>query len=238
VKSSSFFFGLGTLAAGILLASSVSSASLEKAKAMRTNGLPAEAKRELVDVTFDTNIPRSERAEALVLLGDIAIDESKPEAAKDNWSKVIAEFSGEPAAMMAIEKLTLLNKLSGSQSAESPSPRSGYSQGTVLVVGPEKYPWSIAQISGALGSSAVPFSGTLTEAMGAAKADSAVVGLVEIGLSVDTAFESGRVICQRPDGKKVWEEKVMFNLGGGEERIARRFVDGLSEKVKKRRCPM
>jgi len=73
--------------------------------------------------------------------------------------------------------------------------------------------------------------------MSVAKTDTAVVGLVEIGLSVDTAFESGRVVCQLPDGKKFWEENVMFNLGGGEERIARRFVDGLSEKVKKRRCP-
>jgi hypothetical protein len=35
----------------------------------------------------------------------------------------------------------------------------------------------------------------------------------------------------------VSEEKVMFNFGGGEERIARRFVEGLTEKVKERRCP-
>jgi hypothetical protein len=30
----------------------------------------------------------------------------------------------------------------------------------------------------------------------------------------------------------------MFNLGGGQERIARRFVDGLAEKIKKRKCPI
>lgn len=211
--------------------------SLEKAKVLRTNGLSAEAKRELVELAFDANVPRAERAEALLLLGDIAIDEKKPDIAKENWSKTVSEFAGEAAAAMASEKLTLLDKLSSSSKIEVRAPEITYMPGTVLVVGPEKYPWSVAQISGALGNYAVPFDGTLTEAMSVAKTDTAVVGLIEIGLSVDTAFESGRVVCQLPDGKKLWEEKVMFNLGGGEERIARRFVDGLSEKVKKRRCP-
>jgi hypothetical protein len=213
-------------------------ASLEKAKVLRTNGLSTEAKRELVELTFDSDSSRTEKAQALLLLGDIAIDESKPDIAKENWSKVVSEFAEEPAAAMASEKLTLLTKLSSSSKVEVRTPAITYMPGTVLVVGPEKYQWSIAQISGALGSYAVPFDGTLTQAMGVAKMDAAVVALVEVGLSVDSAFESGRVVCQLPDGKKVWEEKVMFNLGGGEERIARRFVDGLSEKVKKRRCPV
>lgn len=199
--------------------------------------MSTEAKRELVELTFDSNVSRAERAEALLLLGDIAIDESKPDVARENWAKVVDEFAGDPAATMASEKLTLLGKLSGASKIEVRTPAITYMPGTVLVVGPEKYPWSIAQISGALGSYAVPFDGSMTQAMGVAKADTAIVALIEVGLSVDTAFESGRVVCQRPDGKKIWEEKVMFNLGGGEERIARRFVDGLSEKVKKRRCP-
>jgi hypothetical protein len=29
----------------------------------------------------------------------------------------------------------------------------------------------------------------------------------------------------------------MFNMGGGEERIARRYVEKLAQKVKSRSCP-
>jgi len=238
VTSKSIVTGLWLFATSLFLAvSDASSASLEKARLLRANGLVLEAKRELVELTFDTSIPRSQQAEALVLLGDIAVDESKPDVARENWSKVVGEFAEEPAAAMASEKLTLLNKLGGTPQADVRPASRAYAPGSVLVIGPEKYPWSTAQISGALGSHAIPFEGTLTDAMAVAKENSAVVALVEIDLSVDTAFESGRVVCQHPDGKKLWEEKVMFNLGGGEERIARRFVDGLSAKVKKRRCP-
>ena len=83
---------------------------------------------------------------------------------------------------------------------------------------------------------AAPFDGYLTDAMARANADPSILALVEIALSVDTAFENGRVVCVLPNGKKLWEERVFFNLGG-QERIARRFVDGLSEKIKKRTCP-
>jgi hypothetical protein len=150
-------------AASLCLALPADSASLEKAKVLRTNGLAAEAKRELVELTFDSNISRAEKAEALLVLGDIAIDEGKPEVAKENWSKVVSEFAGEPVATMASEKLTLLGKLSGTPKSEMHTPAITYMPGTVLVVGPEKYPWSIAQISGALGSYALPFEGTLRE---------------------------------------------------------------------------
>ena len=237
-SSGSIVVGLGWFVASLLLAAPIAhAASLAKAKVLRANGLSDEAKHELVEVTFDTSAARSDRAEALLLLGDIAVDESKPEVAKDNWSRVVSDFAGEPAFALASEKLTLLNKLSSSPKVRPDSVADTYAPGTVLVVGPEKYPWSIVQISGALGGQTVPFEGTLTQAMNVAKANPTIVALVEIGLSVDTAFESGRVVCQLPNGKKLWEEKVMFNLGGGEERIARRFIDGLSEKAKKRRCP-
>lgn len=60
---------------------------------------------------------------------------------------------------MASEKLTLLDKLSGASKIEVRTPVITYMPGTVLVVGPEKYPWSVAQISGALGSYAVHSKG-------------------------------------------------------------------------------
>jgi len=227
---------------GVLLAVSVSvadGASLEKAKTLRANGLLLDAKRELVELTYSADASSSDKASALLLLGDIAIDENKGEVARENWTKVPALFPDLPEARIAQEKLVLLDKLAANVVRPSAATATDniYPPGTVLVVGPKEFPWSIAQISGALGPTARPFDGTLPEAMTRATSDPSIAALVEIALTVDVAFESGRVVCQLPTGKKVWEEKVMFNLGGGQERIARRFVDGLSEKIKKRKCP-
>lgn len=213
-------------------------ASIEKARALQINGLLPEAKRELIELSYAADVSLADKAEALLLLGDIAIDESKADVAVENWQKVLAQFPDQPAATIAREKLALLTKLTRRPTAApSISPAAEYPAGTVLVVGPKEFPWSIAQISGVIGSSAIPFDGTLMDAMARAKADSSIVAILEIALSVDAAFESGRVVCVRPDGRKLWEEKVMFNLGGGQERIARRFVDSLSKKIQKRTCP-
>lgn len=219
--------------------SPIHAATIEKAKALRANELLPDAKRELVDVTYSADTSSTDKATALLLLGDIAVDENRQEVARENWAKVPSLFPNLPEARIAEEKIALLDKLS-SNAEHSPATTTRnnlYPPGTVLVIGPQQFPWSIAQISGVLGPTAKPFDGSLTEAMERASSDRSIAALVEIALNVDTAFESGRVICQLPNGKKIREEKVMFNLGGGQDRIARRFVDGLSVKVQKRKCP-
>jgi hypothetical protein len=62
-------------------------------------------------------------------------------------------------------------------------------------------------------------------------------GVLEIKLDTSSAFESGRVVCYAPNGKKVWEEKVFDNFGFGAERIARMFAEKLEKKIKGKRCP-
>ncbi|KQZ63580.1 hypothetical protein ASD53_18770 [Lysobacter sp. Root559] len=106
---------------------------------------------------------------------------------------------------------------------------------TTLVVPDAAHPWAAAQIGSALQGDISYQEGSLLQALAAAKAGAAV-GVVEIRLDTSAAFESGRVVCYSPEGRKLWEEKVMFNLGGGEERIARRFVDALEKKVEGKRC--
>lgn len=213
-------------------------ASLEKARALQTNGLLVEAKRELVELSFDPDATANDKAEALVLLGDIGIDENRPDVAKENWSKVQTIYADQPAASLAREKLALLEKLATRAAGEGGGAAAQpYADGTILVVGPSQFAWAAPQISGALGASAMPFSGGMVDALSLARTHPEIKAVVEVALNVDTAFENGRVVCQLPSGSKVWEEKVMFNLGGGQERIARRFVDSLVEKVKKRRCP-
>jgi hypothetical protein len=222
------------------LSSPAYSASLEKANALKANGLLPDAKKELVELSYSADASATDKATALLILGDIAIDEKKNDLARENWTKAIAQFPDLPEAKLAEQKLELLTKLSsiGASAYVPATAQHSYPAGTVLVIGPKEFPWSVAQISGALGPTAQPFDGSLIDAMSRARSDSSIAALVEITLSVDTAFESGRVVCLSQNGRKIWEEKVMFNLGGGQERIARRFVDGLAEKIKKRKCPI
>lgn len=222
------------------LSSPAYGASLEKANALKANGLLPDAKRELVEVSYSADASATDKATALLILGDIAIDEKRNDLARENWTKALSQYPDSPEAKLAEQKLELLTKLSsnGPSASALPTAQQSYPPGTVLVIGPKDFPWSVAQISGALGPTALPFDGSLIDAMSRARSDSSIAALVEITLNVDTAFESGRVVCQSQSGKKIWEEKVMFNLGGGQERIARRFVDGLAEKVKKRKCPI
>jgi hypothetical protein len=229
---------VGLLLICLLTATSVHAASIEKARALKTNGLLREAKSELVELSFSDAAPAGDKAEALLLLGDIGVEEGKPEVAAENWSKVTRDYPQEAAAKLASEKLASLSNSGAHMPAKSEGPKSqSFPSGTLLVVGPREFPWSIPQIAASLGSHATPFDGSIAEAMVLAKSNREIVGVAEISLSVDTAFESGRVVCSLPSGTKVWEEKVMFNLGGGAERIARRFVDSLAKRVAGRPCP-
>lgn len=234
LRSSRFiFFAL------FLMTSIASAGSIEKARALRQNGLLTEAKKELVEVVFADESTSDIKAEALVLLGDIAVDEKKYDAARDDWTKAITAYPTSPASTPAKEKLKLLDQLSRTpQSAATleASPMD-YPPGTVLVVGPEKYDWASVQISGALGNGAVSIKGSFREAYKVASQQKNVVAIVDVTLDTEAVFETGRVTCYAPNGKKTWQEKVFVNWGGSPEHIARRFVDKLAVKVKDRKCP-
>lgn len=105
----------------------------------------------------------------------------------------------------------------------------------IFIVPDVSHPWAAAQIGGVLDGRVSYQKGTLLEVITLAK-ERGAAGIVEIKLDTSAAFESGRVVCYLPNGRKLWEEKVMFNLGGGTERIARRFADALEKKVAGKRC--
>jgi ribosomal protein L35AE/L33A len=210
-------------------------ASLDKAKALRANGLRNEAKRELVEVTFDEIQDSAAKAEALYLLGEIAVEEKMIAAARENWGKLINAYPESPFAGSARSKLELLEQLQPNTQPETTG--SSYSPGTVLVAGPKEYPWAAPQIAGALGPPTTVADGSLDEAFRTARNVSAIVAVVEVALRVDVAFETGRVICYRPNGEKIWEKVVRVTYPGSEEQIARRFVDKLAVKVKGQKCP-
>ena len=219
------------LVATLLIALPAAGADLGKAKALRANGLLEDAKRELLDLAFAKDAAPEAKAEALLILGDIAETQNNPDGARQNWALLVELYPSSRAATSARSKL-LSAPLASPASVNTPN----NSDRAVLIVADQKYPWAAPQIAGAIKSQSVMFGGPLLDAFTQARQQSSA-GVIEIQLTTDTAFESGRVVCYRPQGTKVWEEKVMFNLGGGQERIARRFADSLTEKVTGRTCP-
>jgi hypothetical protein len=168
-----------------------------------------------------------------LLLGDIAAEQGDVTAAKENWTLASSLASETSAAGIASDRLQGLAERTASATAVAATPIAADS---VLVIPDQKYPWAAPQLAAVLGSPTALFDGKLLDAFGAAKKQTSIAGVLEILLVTDVAFESGRVVCYRPDGSKIWEEKVMFNMGGGEERIARRFTDSLAKKIKGRKC--
>ncbi|KAF1711688.1 hypothetical protein CSC73_02770 [Pseudoxanthomonas sacheonensis] len=106
----------------------------------------------------------------------------------------------------------------------------------VLVVPDPNHPWAAAQIGAVLADEVAYHEGSLLQALTLAKSGEAK-GVIEIKLDTDAAFETGRVVCYAPNGKKLWEEKIFVNFGGGAEAIARKFADKLEVKVKGKHCP-
>jgi TolA-binding protein len=83
VVSLSLALAVGAVALG--------SQSLERGKLLYTNKLYDEAKKELVSVVV-SDAPAEQKADALNLLGAIAIDEGNYHAAIANWTGLIAKY--------------------------------------------------------------------------------------------------------------------------------------------------
>jgi hypothetical protein len=107
------------LAWALVLTSLAYAASLEKAKTLRSNGLRDEAKKELVGFLFDAASPEDGKAEALLLLGDIALDEKNRDAARENWNKLVTTYPSSPSAVVAKAKLEVLDQVARSSQSTS-----------------------------------------------------------------------------------------------------------------------
>lgn len=111
-----------------------------------------------------------------------------------------------------------------------------YPPGTVLVVAPAKFPFAGIQISAGI-KGAVVVDTALIQTFNTARSDKNVTGVIDISLATDQAWETGRVVCYASSGEKKWEERVFFNVGGGEQRVAEKFTDKLAKKTQGRSCP-
>ena len=82
------------LCATLLLCTTCSSevASVRKAEMFKEHGLPAEAKKELIDVLFG-DAEANEKAEAYYLLGGISFNEERITTALDTWNSLVEDRS-------------------------------------------------------------------------------------------------------------------------------------------------
>src|SRR5436190_11786136 len=87
--------------AALTLTSNVEAASLEKARSLRQSGLQAEARKELAEIVSSEAVARADRAEALLLLGEMDVDEKGFDAARQHWQTVVASYPETKAASSA-----------------------------------------------------------------------------------------------------------------------------------------
>ena len=122
-------------------------ASIEKAKLLYNALFLDDAKRELID-TISSDATDDEKAEALHLLGTIAVDEKRYDAALKTWTELIARYPSTTAAKEADGKLPLVRLLVEQSAepalAEHGSTSSGAALRGVVVTGavPRLVTWS------------------------------------------------------------------------------------------------
>lgn len=219
--------------------------SLDKARLLYSNKLYEDAKRELVAVAVGSG-SEEEKAEALNLLGDIAIDEGNYGAAIKNWTEVTTKFSGTVSAKEAAAKIPLAEKLAANQKAVSPASKGvpeKLPSGTVLVAGsapeaPEYADQAVLEFMNVLSSKGVraknAFPGRTVDATLPNLLELANQSGAEAVLYVFIHFrgmENMRVECYSADGKKMWEEKVAASLGLSPAGMTEGFVRRMKKKL-------
>jgi hypothetical protein len=225
------------------------SQSLDKAQLLYSNKLYEDAKRELVLVVVGDG-PDDDKAEALNLLGAIAVDEGNYDAAVKNWTEITTKYPSAAATKEAAAKLPLAQKLASTQSSAPSSRESvadGEVPGTVLIAGtapeaPMYADQAVLEFMNFLSSKGV---GAKNAFLGPA-ADATLPNLLEQArrsgassvLYVFIHFhgmENMRVECYSADGRQVWSEKVAASLGlspaGMTESFVRRMKKKLEEHV-------
>jgi tetratricopeptide (TPR) repeat protein len=219
--------------------------SLDKAKLLYSNKLYDDAKRELVAVAVG-NGSDEKRAEALNLLGAIAIDEGNYEAAIKNWTDVTTKFPGTASAKEAAAKIPLAEKLVATQKSASPVGKGIPERvlpGTVLVAGsapeaPEYADQAVLEFMNVLASKGV----RAKNAFPGRTVDATLPNLLELANQSGAAgvlyvfihfrgMENMRVECYSANGKKMWEEKVAASFGLSPAGMTDGFVRRMKKKL-------
>ena len=219
--------------------------SLDKARLLYSNKLYEDAKRELVAVAVGSGADE-EKAEALNLLGAIAIDEGNYDAAIKNWTDVTTKFPGTASAKEAAAKLPLAERLAATQKSAPPIGKDIAEKvlpGTVLVAG------SAPEASEYADQAVLEFMNFLTSkgvraqnAFPGRTVDATLPNLLDLAKQSGAAavlyvfihfhgMENMRVECYSADGKKMWDEKVAASLGLSPAGMTESFVRRMKKKL-------
>jgi tetratricopeptide (TPR) repeat protein len=241
---------VSVLAASLLLSVAVLSAqSVDKAKLLFANKLYADAKKEAIALVFSDRAD-AEKAEALNLLGAIAVEQGDYRAAITNWSELISKHPSSPLVQEAQAKLQLVKRLAD---RESPMPEQSQMHQTVLIAGvapehPAYADQAVLEFMNYLGSKQVratnQFPGRLSEATSGRVAEVTLPNLLakarEGGASSVLyiyihfrGMENMRVECYAPDGRKLWQEKVAASLGMSPSGMTEGFVRRMKAKLER-----
>jgi len=233
----------------LICAVSLAGQSVDKAETLFENGLNDDAKRILVEIVYSADHTEAEKAAALDLLGDIAVDEKRFEAARESWEGLVRAYPDTPAAESVDGKLALLDQLDAQgNDATAPDPPAIQGPdltGYVIVTGvspeaPQFLDQAAAEFVNFLGArgvkAAVPPGGHQA-AMGKGVAQLAREAGAASVLYVNIHFrgvENMKVKCYGPEGTILWEEKVAASTSLTKAGKTEGFIRRMSKKLEKR----
>jgi len=108
---------------------------------------------------------------------------------------------------------------------------------TVIVIATPGFPWAAKNVADVLSANAISPEMSFFAARNAVMYNENVVGLVEVNVDVDSAYESVSAVCRDAETKMSWQETRILNFYGGRETLARSMVGALVTKVAGKTCP-
>ena len=100
-----------TIALIIAMSGLTIDASIEKAIVLKVHGLNDDAKRELINLIFDENINGKNKPRAYYLLGEIAFNENRIQAATKTWGYIVEKYPDSDEALIIKERIDELSKV-------------------------------------------------------------------------------------------------------------------------------
>lgn len=225
-----------------IFGSSVAAADIEKARLLYDARLLEDSKRELVGIAT-SDAPKEEKATALHLLGTIAVDEKRYDAALRTWKNLVSEYPDSKDAHLVTDKIPLVQALvdqagSGVTSIPAAAPEKVDLSGVIVTAtgpSPQLTDLAVDEISNFLIGNGVPASkapsgrASLAELKPMASDSSASSFLV---LTMKFGYlESLRAECYSVDGNLLWKEKVSGSFGFGKARIAAGLIERIKRKL-------
>ena len=229
----------------LVLLAQTAGASVDKAKLLYDALLLEDAKKELV-ATATSDAPAEEKAAALHLLGTIAVDEKRYDAALRTWSDLVNQYPNTQDAREVQGKMPLVRELAtrtatSPEFATKPESTSRALHGVVVTGAgsqPEFVELAVNEISNFLMGKKVdttksPTSGaSLSELIPVARqsgASSVLVLTLKFGY-----LESLRAECYLIDGGLQWQEKASGSFGVTKSGTAAGLIDRIKSKLEGR----